>query len=93
MVLLVEQLYPNVDTSASFQSRHDIVTPPESPKPEPQPMVMRPLTPPELSPPPIQEAFTVSINVMLSTVFPSFAQHYYFDFLMTFSHVFSVLHT
>ncbi|XP_053401553.1 protein TALPID3-like isoform X2 [Mercenaria mercenaria] len=59
---LAEKLQPDVNVGASIQSRHDIAAPPESPKPEPEPLLpARPLTPPELSPRSVhEEPFLVS---------------------------------
>lgn len=54
VLLFLDKLRPTVDTSASIHSRHDVATPPESPKPV-APPVARPVTPPILSPREIKE--------------------------------------
>lgn len=52
-VCVSDKLRPDL-TDTGIQPRHDVVTPPQSPKPVPQ-TVARPLTPPQLSPREIKE--------------------------------------
>lgn len=63
---LADKLRQDTNASATVLSRHDVATPPESPKPEPEPaMPARPLTPPELSPRLVhEEPFLISQNIV-----------------------------
>lgn len=63
---LAEKLQPDFSVGASVQSRHDVATPPESPKFEPEPvMPSRPLTPPEPSPRSVhEEPFLISQTIV-----------------------------
>ncbi|KAL4237536.1 hypothetical protein ACF0H5_002250 [Mactra antiquata] len=63
---LADKLRPDIHTSASIQSRHDVMTPPESPKLEPEPIIPpKPLTSPQLSPREIvEEPFLISQSIL-----------------------------
>lgn len=51
---VADKLRPDLPTDSGIQLRHDVATPPQSPKPVPQ-TVAQPLTPPQLSPREIKE--------------------------------------
>lgn len=64
MECFTDKLRPVVDTSVSMQSRHDVATPPESPKPViPEPA--RVLTPPPPSPREVKEEPIIVSDLMV----------------------------